>query len=169
MAATTFDLGTVFLDLINAHIGIANKISRVYTNNEEDRQDLLQEMMYQLWRSFPSFDKRSKFSTWMYKVCLNTSLTYKKKKSPKNTLLIHVIHEQIPDQPQATEDEAIIALYRSISTLDPVNKALILLYLEELSYEEIANISGLSKANVSVKLVRIKRYLEKTLAQLPQD
>ena len=152
-----------FIELINRHIGIAVKISRVYGQNAEESEDLLQEMMYQLWRSYGSFDHRSKFSTWMYRVCLNTALTYKRKSHQKKVESISLEHTNIPDQPPENREEAISLLYQAIATLTPVNKAIIMLFLEELNYEEIAHITGLSKSNVSVRLVRIKKELEKLL------
>ena len=152
-----------FIQMINTHIGIAVKISRVYGQNADEREDLLQEMMYQLWRSFSSFDQRSKFSTWMYRVCLNTALTYRRKSHQKNMESISLEHDKIPDQPLENPDEAISLLYKAIATLTSVNKAVIMLFLEELRYEEIAHITGLSRSNVSVRLVRIKKELEKQL------
>jgi RNA polymerase sigma-70 factor (ECF subfamily) len=152
-----------FIRMINTHIGIAVKISRVYGQNLEEREDLLQEMMYQLWRSFSGFDHRSKFSTWMYRVCLNTALTFKRKTLQGKVESLSLEHYEIPDQAIENREEAIAMLYKAIATLTPLNKAVIMLSLEELSYEEIAQITGLSRSNVSVRLVRIKKELEKLL------
>ncbi|HWA34125.1 MAG TPA: sigma-70 family RNA polymerase sigma factor [Cyclobacteriaceae bacterium] len=147
-----------FVQELNQHLGIARKISRVYFHNPDDRQDAMQEMMYQLWRSYPRFDGRSKFSTWMYRVCLNTALTYKKKSAERNEPLSRV-HGQIPDEqgPVHTSTEQLIT---AIGELSPLNRAIIMLYLDSMSYDEIAAITGLTKSNVSVRLVRIKRELE---------
>lgn len=152
-----------FIQMINTHIGIAVKISRIYGQNAEESEDLLQEMMYQLWRSFGSFDRRSKFSTWMYRVCLNTALTYKRKSRKEKLESISLEHDEIPDQAIENRDDAIALLYQAIATLTPLNKAVIMLFLEELNYKEIANITGISRSNVSVRLVRIKKELEKLL------
>jgi RNA polymerase sigma-70 factor (ECF subfamily) len=116
-------------------------------------------MMYQLWRSYPRFDGRSKFSTWMYSVCLNTALMSKRKKKDNEPLLD--THEEIPE-PSAKEDNTEL-LNTAIATLSPVNKAIMLLYLEEMSYEEIAEITGLTKSNVSVRIVRAKKELEEKI------
>jgi len=149
-----------FIQQINQNLGIAHKVSRIYFSGTDERQDVLQEMMYQLWRSYKSFDKRSKFSTWMYSVCLNTALTYKKKsKRRKEESLTHQ-HYQIADPPAGNRDATIGLLFEAIAVLSPLNKAIVLLYLENMSYEEIAQITGLSKPNVSVRLVRIKKELE---------
>ena len=147
-----------FVTHLNQNLGIAHKICRVYFTDDDDRQDAFQEMMYQLWNSFPAFKGKSKFSTWMYQVCLNTAMTFRRKNKRNEELLLNS-HNQIADQPSDSEED-IELLLKAIGTLSVLNKAIILLYLEEMSYDEIAGITGLSKANVSVKLVRIKRELE---------
>lgn len=158
-------LDNTFIDTINQNLGIAHKICRIYFQDTNEREDVLQEMMYQLWRSYPSFDARSTFSTWMYKVCLNTALTWKRnsKKYRKETLAGD--HYQIADEPPGNKEEAIKQLTNAISALSSLNKAIMLLYLESISYEEIASILGISRSNVSVRLVRIKRELETQLKQ----
>src|SRR5690606_27188154 len=144
-------IDTQFLKLINENMGIAYKVCRIYFNGSEDQEDVLQEMMYQLWRSFDRFDRRSKFSTWMYSVCLNTALTYKRKTR---------------NNPAIDKEEAIGELYKAIDTLTPVNKAIMMLYFEELSYEEIAEITGLTKSNVSVRLFRAKKELQQLMRNI---
>src|ERR1043165_7545437 len=94
-------INDAFVQELNQHLGIARKISRVYFHDPDDRQDAMQEMMYQLWRSFPRFDGRSKFSTWMYRVCLNTALTYRKKSGERDEPL-SLAHGQIPEEPAST-------------------------------------------------------------------
>lgn len=149
-----------FIQQINQNLGIAHKICRVYYTDPDDREDVLQEMMYQLYKSYSSFDGRSKFSTWMYSVCLNTALIYRRKGLRQKHESLARSHHQIAAPPANEKDEAINMLLEAIGTLPPLNKAIVLLYLEDLSYEEIASITGLSKSNVGVKLVRIKRDLE---------
>src|SRR5687767_2509679 len=153
-------LNDSFLQQINQNQGIAHKVARLYFTERDDREDVLQEMMYQLWRSYNGFDGRSKFSTWMYSVCLNTALTYKRNdKKEKNESLSHT-HYQIANPPTENKDAAIELLFEAIAGLSPVNKAIVLLHLEKMSYEEIAVITGVTKSNVSVRLVRIKKELE---------
>ena len=152
-----------FVDKINQNLGIAHKVCRIYFNSAIDYDDVLQEMMYQLWRSYKTFDGRSKFSTWMYKVCLNTALTYQRKYQRDKTESLDATHHQIQAEPANEKNQSTAMLYNAIEELSPVNKAIILLYLEDMSYEEIANITGLTKSNVSVKLVRIKKRLEAEL------
>lgn len=152
-----------FISEINKNLGIAHKVVRLYFADPDEREDVLQEMMYQLWRSYPGFNRRSKFSTWMYSVCLNTALTYVRRNRKHRHETVSLTHDQIADQPAESTDEAIALLYEAIAALSPLNKAIILLYLEDISYDEIAEITGLTKTNVSVRLVRIKRELETEL------
>lgn len=152
-----------FLDLLNQHLGIVYKISQAYESDPDERADLRQEMIYQLWRSYPTFTGQAKFSTWMYSVCLNTALAYRRMFRRRQHQTLILLHEQIPDPPPDNQEEAMEALFNAIARLSPLNKAIVLLYLDDLSYQEIATITGLSKANVSVRLVRIKKELESRL------
>jgi RNA polymerase sigma-70 factor (ECF subfamily) len=149
-----------FLEHINTNMGIAHKVCNIYFRDNADREDVMQEMMYQLWRSRDRFDGRSKFSTWMYSVCLNTALTYRRKARVSESL--SEAHDQIAEQPENKEEESVMLL-NAISTLSAVNKAIMLLYLENMSYDEIAEITGLTKSNVSVRIVRAKKELESKL------
>jgi len=158
-------IDNTFIQHINQNLGVAHKVSRIYFQDADHRKDVLQEMMYQLWRSYPHFDGHSKFSTWMYSVCLNTALTYKRKNKKQKTESLSLVHDQIPESSSTNKEEAINFLFDAISMLSPLNKAIMLLYLDDLSYDEIADITGLTKSNVSVKLVRIKRELEQLLKE----
>ncbi len=149
-----------FVTQINQNLGITHKICRLYFADADDRDDAMQEMMYQLWRSYKTFDGRSKFSTWMYRVCLNTALTYKRKDKNEKHELLSEQHDQIADPTTHHKEETIGVLFDAIGKLSPLNKAITLLYLEDMTYEEISGITGLSKSNVSVRLVRIKKELE---------
>jgi RNA polymerase sigma-70 factor (ECF subfamily) len=155
-----------FIQQINQNLGSAHKVVRIYFPTGDDRDDVLQEMMYQLWRSYPRFDKRAKFSTWMYSVCLNTALTYKRKSRNEHLEPLSPTHHQVEDQSSSDEEESVNLLFDAIAKLSPLNKAIILLYLEDMSYEEIAALIGLTKSNVSVRLVRIKRELETQLKRM---
>ncbi|QMU29625.1 RNA polymerase sigma factor [Adhaeribacter radiodurans] len=162
----TMQLDAQFIEEINQHIGIAHKVCRMYIPALDEREDLLQEMMYQLWRSYPAFQHHARFSTWMYRVCLNTAITYLRKNTKDKEKSLTGKHLQIPDQSHTQPDDNLDILYLAIGKLTDVNKALILLYLEDLSYEEMAQITGLTVSNVSVRLVRIKIELEKQLNHL---
>jgi RNA polymerase sigma factor (sigma-70 family) len=155
-----------FIQQVNDNLGIAHKISRAYFQDAEDRADAFQEMMYQLWRSYESFQGHAKFSTWMYRVCLNTAMTYKRKSRKDAFDALSDRHDQLVASPASNQEEEMDFLFEAIATLSPVNKAVVLLYLEDLSYEEIAGITGLSKSNVSVKMFRIKKELEVLLKKM---
>ncbi len=153
-------LSKSFLTQINQNIGILHKVSKIYFDIKEDQEDVIQEMMYQLWHSFPSFNGNSKFSTWMYSVCINTALTYSRKSKKKIVHTVPNVHDQAEVIEEDDLEESISQLMYCISKLTKLNKAIILLYLENMTYEEIASVTGLSKSNVSVRLVRIKREIE---------
>src|SRR5690606_18548521 len=153
----------VFVKAINEHAGIIHKIARAYFYDNLDREDVIQEMLFQLWRSYPSFEGKSQFSTWMYRVCFNTALTWRRRMQSADSLSAE--HREIPNPPPEQDEENLEQLYRAIEGLSGLNKALILLYLEDRSYEEMAMITGLTKSNVSVRLVRIKKELEQRLTQ----
>jgi RNA polymerase sigma-70 factor (ECF subfamily) len=148
-----------FSKLIEKNQAIIHKITRVYENDWADREDLFQEICLQLWKSYPNFREEAKFSTWMYRVALNTAISNVRKEYKKP------LFEPLRDTDGITEDNAdekekVRLLYKAISKLNRIDKAIILLWLEEKNYGEIASIMGTSKNNVSVKLVRIKRKLE---------
>lgn len=152
-----------FSELIQKNQAIIHKITRVYENGWADREDLFQEICLQLWLSYPNFREEAKFSTWIYRVALNTAISNIRKK--KKNLSFEPLRETdwIPDDSNI-EKENVQLLYRAISKLNRIDKAIILLWLEEKNYEEIATIMGTSRTNVSVKLVRIKRKLEKLIS-----
>ena len=154
---------TSFLAHLNANMGIAHKVSRLYFEDAETREELVQEMMFRLWKAFPNFDQRAKFSTWMYRVCLNTALTYFKNSKQRKTVTLEEQHFHLAEEPPSDQEEQWLELMKAISELPSINKAIILLYLEDHSYAEISDIIGISISNVSVKLVRIKKELEKNL------
>jgi len=150
-----------FVELIKENQGILYKISSLYTNNEADRQDLRQEMIYQLWRSFDSFSGKSKISTWIYRVALNTALLFVKKDKRKGTA-ITLDEGQLPliDTVDNVMEERIKLLYKTIRKLTDVERAIILLYLEGKKYEEIAEITGFTPTNIGTRIGRIKIKLK---------
>ena len=154
-----------FLELIHRHQSIIHKICFVYSKNKPDREDLQQEIILQLWKSFTSFQENSAFSTWMYRVALNTAINQTRR---PGLLFDTSSSPEIPIDPNESFDlsEEVQLLYRAISQLRKVEKAIILLWLEEKSYEEIAESIGISVKNVSVKLVRIKAKLADVIKKL---
>lgn len=154
-----------FIAKIDKYQGILHKICFVYARNNADKEDLYQEIILQLWKSYASFKGKSEFSTWMYRVALNTAITLTKKatfifKSPEN------ISSSFDYTKSLEYSEDIKILYKAISKLSKIEKAIILMWLEEKSYDEIAETIGITVKNVSVKLVRIKNKLAELIEKL---
>jgi RNA polymerase sigma factor (sigma-70 family) len=150
-----------FLDLLEKNIGIIIKVSRIYTKIEQDREDLINDITLELWKSFRNFNGNSKFSTWIYRVALNTSMNYKRKK--KNDTLFSSINdfktetsEWLYEQDSSEQSET---LYSCIDELNELNKAIILLYLDGNSHDDISEITGISKTNVGTRIGRIKEQI----------
>ena len=145
--------------MVYAHMGIIYKICKLYEKGE-DQEDLKQEIIFQLWRSYPSYRGKSKFQTWMYRVALNTAMLGLRAQKVKYTGLSERELGIAEDPFGHVEEEARIEqLYRQIYELKDLDKTIIFLYLEECSYEEIAEITGISIGNVSVRLTRIRDKL----------
>jgi len=153
-----------FSKLIEKHQAIIHKVTLVYTNGPADREDLFQEICLQLWKAYPNFRGEAKFSTWMYRVALNTAISTIRKDRNNPGFERLTDHDGAMDE-NHDEAEQLKQLYTAISKLNRIDKAIILLWLDEKSYEEIASIIGTTKSNVSVKLVRIKRKLEELVLE----
>lgn len=151
-----------FIEQIDKNQGILHKVCGMFCSITHDKEDLYQEIILQLWKSWPKFQGNSKLSTWMYRVALNTAISMssktKKHQHPKDNSTIDI--NVADDQNENVSEEDIKLLHSAISKLTEVERAVILLYLEEKSYEEIAEITGLSKTNVGVRIMRIKKKLE---------
>jgi RNA polymerase sigma-70 factor (ECF subfamily) len=148
-----------FEKIIRDNHGLILKVCRMFCPDLTGQQDLYQDICINIWKGLPGFNERSALSTWLYRVALNTALSNYKKKSRDP---LHYAGE-VEDLPLEIAEDAsmkVQALYKGIRELKDTEKAIILLYLEEKSYEEIAGIIGISQKNVSVKLVRIKKKLE---------
>lgn len=146
------------------HAAIIIKICRAYTNTQEDFEDYYQEVCLQIWRSRSRFNKQCSWTTWIYRITLNVCLTYLKKQS--NTSLRFTsdpLPEQLIEDSQVEHDDTVHSLYNAIHQLSEVDRALILLYLEQRTNIEIAEILGLSANNVGVRVARIKQRLNKIL------
>ena len=144
---------------LDEHKGIVCKIAHAYARNPEDWKDLCQEIILQLWKSYPRFDPRFKFSTWMYRVALNVAIsTYRRERRRPNTVVsLEELVVEPAAQPEQTElDQHVAELYRIIGQLDELNRALMLLYLDDTSYRDIASILGISETNVATKINRLK-------------
>lgn len=152
-----------FLHIIKENQGIIHKVCNIYCDHEEDRNDLFQEIIAQLWKSYPSFRNESKVTTWMYRVGLNTAITtFKKNKRRPDQNKLPYENLQIADDNYESEvEEQIRLLQKAVSQLTGVEKSIILLFLENKKYEEIAEITGITQNYVRVKMNRIKKKLKK--------
>ena len=159
------DLEEKFLLEFEKNQNIAHKICRVYTTNQTAHNDLFQEITIQLWKNYPRFRGDSKFSTWMYRVALNTAISLYRKSTRKiKTQDIDDFAYKISSTPyDDTEELQLKALYKAIHQLNDIDKALIFLYLEDKPYKEIADTLGISSVNARVKMNRAKEKLKNIL------
>lgn len=150
-----------FVRQVQANQGILQKICRLYGQTQPDREDLFQEIVVQLWRALPKFEGQSKFSTWLYRVALNTAISDFRKK--RRTLPVsETVVESLEIKSELGEvdkEENLNTLYVAISRLPEVDKAIVMLYLEDKSYEEMEDILGISANNLRVKMNRVKEKL----------
>lgn len=148
-----------FIHKVNQHKGILYKVSKLYADSLEDQEDLRQEILIQLWRSYANFKNLSEFSSWMYKVALNTAITYFKSEKKINYTHEHI---EVADEAYATEkDQKLEIFYKAVQELNAIDKALLFYYMEGLSSDKIALQMGMSDGNVRVKISRLKDKLQK--------
>jgi RNA polymerase sigma factor (sigma-70 family) len=158
-----------FVELISAHNLIIYKICNAYCKNRHDRDDLAQEISYQLWRSYGHFNGSVKFSTWMYRVALNVAITfYRKTKKEEAVIQLTEVDTEVEDKKEdkAELEKNIIILQQFINELNELDKALMILYLEEKMYSEIAEILGITETNVATRISRIKDKLKQKFATI---
>jgi RNA polymerase sigma-70 factor (ECF subfamily) len=159
---TTDSMRAEFQALLERHRGIVFKVANTYCRHAEDRRDLGQDICAHAWKAFPAWDPQRPFSTWMYRIALNVAISHARGDSER---LRHVALddndiEPVHDDDAAREaDDGVRALYHCIAQLDPLNRALLLLYLDEKSQREIADILGLSETNVATKIARLKQHI----------
>jgi len=151
-----------FLDILGKNVGIILKIARAYTVNVADKEDLINDIALELWKSFRRFKGDSKVSTWIYRVALNTSMNYKRKREKDKLFFPDDLNqfqnrELINDPPDSSNSDI---LYQCIDELNQLNKAIILLYLDGNSHDEISEITGISKTNVGTRISRIKEQIK---------
>lgn len=156
-------LSEEFLSIFAENTGIIVKISRAYTTNSYDREDLMNDIALELWKSFGKFKGESKISTWLYRVALNTAINYKRKR--KNDSLFIFLNDFRREEmtpwlvEQENSDESEV-LHQCIDELNEINKAIVLLYLDGNSHAEISEIMGISKTNVATRMGRIKEQIK---------
>jgi RNA polymerase sigma-70 factor, ECF subfamily len=156
-----------FIELIDRHRGILFKIAGAYCGSPAHREDLIAESIAALWRSWRRFDGRAAFSTWMYRVALNVAISYRRRESrrerhwmPAGQAVLEAV--AAPSEPAA--DEALAYLHELIEELEPLDRGLMLLYLDEHSHAEIAATLGISTSNVASKICRIKERFRRKIA-----
>jgi len=166
----TPELKARFQTLVDEHKKILFKICRSYCRSADEREDLAQEIIVQLWRSFPSFDQRARFSTWMYRVALNVAISFVRREQTRTR---HVLSDDERVLEAIDEREAPSAdlqrLHALIDELAPLNKALVLLYLDGNSAQDIADVLGITVTNVATKLGRLKQTLARGFAPTTPD
>ena len=162
------DTERLFHDQVGSHRGILFKVCNLYGTSHEDREDLAQEILIQLWRSFSAFDGRCAFSTWMYRVALNTAISWlrhdtlrRKHIEPAEERLLIALPAR-----KAHSDELRL-LYGLIDGLDPMQKAMIMLYLDGNSHQEIGEVLGITASNVSTRMNRLKNEWKQKIGQRP--
>ena len=151
-----------FLDIFEKNIGIVIKIARAYSKTLHDKEDLINDITLELWKSFGRFKGDSKISTWIYRIALNTSMNYKRKKEKDRLFFLDDLKQienlsWLIEQADSSHSEI---LYQCIDELNQLNKAIILLYLDGNSHDEISDITGISKTNVGTRISRIKEQIK---------
>ncbi|WP_299334034.1 RNA polymerase sigma factor [uncultured Psychroserpens sp.] len=154
-----------FVELLEKHQNIVHKVCRLYTNNQDAHNDLFQEITIQLWKAYPKFRGDAKFSTWMYRVGLNTAITlYRKSKRSIKTQEFESVSFKIKSvEYDDTEEQQLKLLYKAVHQLNDIEKALVFLYLEDKNYSEISETLGITEVNARVKMNRVKKKLKTIL------
>ena len=159
------DLEYSFVQQLKANQNIIHKICRLYTNDVDAHKDLFQEITIQLWKAFPKFRGESKFSTWAYRVALNTAITLYRKSTRSIKTVDYEKHSFFISQEDYNhqEEEQLKLMYQAVYQLNDIDKALVFMYLEDKDYAEISETLGISEVNARVKMNRIKGKLRKIL------
>ena len=159
------DLEHKFVTELQDNQNIVHKVCTLYTNDRDSHNDLFQEITIQLWKAYPKFRGEAKFSTWMYRVALNTAITlYRKKKRGIQTQDYDSVHFRIKvDEYDDETEQQLSLMYNAVKELNDIDKALVFLYLENKNYKEISETMGISEVNARVKMNRVKTKLKKIL------
>jgi RNA polymerase sigma-70 factor, ECF subfamily len=169
------DPESLFRSWVTEHGGAILKVARAYTLNADDCQDLVQEILLQVWRSLPQFQGRASASTWLYRVALNTALDWNRKERRRRARQRPILEMDdlsaagADGAGQAAQRETVERLYAAIRRLPAAEAALVLLYLDDLSYRQMAEVLGISESNVGVKLNRAKKALGQLLIEDPDE
>jgi RNA polymerase sigma factor (sigma-70 family) len=167
--ALSVDQEEIFLRLVDQHGGIIRKVAAGYCQTAADRHDLSQEIMLQLWKAYPRYAPERPFSTWMYRIALNVAISFLRRNTRpiRQTVPLDDMEHEFRDENAGTRetDERVLLLERIIAGLGPLDRALLLLYLDDHSYRDIATILGITETNVATKLSRLKERLRQDLTQ----
>jgi RNA polymerase sigma-70 factor (ECF subfamily) len=169
------DRQVLFSAWLKEHAGLVFKVARAFAPTEADRQDLIQDILLQLWCSLPRFEGKAKVSTWIYRVALNTALAWRRKETKRRAPQIPLIEvEELPGTEEGNahrldREEVVARLYGAIHQLPKVDAALVLLYLDDLSYREMAEVLGISENHVGVKLNRAKKVLADLMKEVTYE
>lgn len=160
-----------FLELVKENRNKILRVCRVYAWNSADQDDLYQEILFQIWRSLPALKEKQFANTWLYRVAINTAISFVRKRASHLDRVVHFEHADLTrtiESQQATEektDDRMASLYNAIYKLNPIEKALVTLFLEDLTYEQIAEATGISANNVGVMLHRAKKKISALMTE----
>jgi RNA polymerase sigma-70 factor, ECF subfamily len=160
------DQREAFTRLLEQHAGIIRKVAATYTGNRADRLDLMQEISLQLWKAWPRYAPERPFSTWMYRIALNVAISFLRSatRPHRQAVSLEATELDVPDESGSPETDGRVAeLQQVIANLEPLNRALLLLYLDDRSYREIASILGITETNVATKISRLKERVRKQM------
>lgn len=161
---TARELQDTFCDLLEAHRGIVLKVARTYCSSTHDVEDVVQEIVGQMWRSYPRYDARRPFPTWAYRIALNVAISMMRNRSRRRE--VSLVHDSVPEPMQKSLDPALAAaageIFEVIDRLDAFDRALMLLYLDGYRYQEIGEILGITEANVATSLSRLRKRISET-------
>ncbi|MGC1379762.1 MAG: RNA polymerase sigma factor [Candidatus Baltobacteraceae bacterium] len=164
---TTQELQAAFVAELDRHRGILLKVARAYCRDSATREDLAQEIVAQLWRAYPRFDASRSFSTWMYRIVVNVAISFHRTqmRATRNVVATEgALFDRLPAQYEDGYDDRLELVYALVGELDGLNRALMMLYLDDYPYAEIAAILGISESNVATKIGRIKERLRRATA-----
>lgn len=157
---------TKFVEVINKHQGLIHKICFMYEQDGDTRNDLFQEIVLQLWKSFPTFRGEAKITTWMYRIALNTAIScYRKRVKIVKTEDLNEMHLNISDSGDDNREENFQRLQQAIRQLSEIERAMIMMALDEVPYDEIAATIGITQNNVRVRMNRIREKLKKLMSE----
>ena len=160
-----------FLELVNENRNRILKVCRVYAWNAADQDDLYQEILFQIWRGLPALKEKQFANTWLYRVAINTAISFVRKRTVRTDRVVYVEHSDLARAAELRQpthentDERLANLYTAIFKLDPLEKALVTLFLEDLTYEQMAEVTGISAGNVGVMLHRAKKKLSSLMKE----